>query len=126
MYLAIKHLHVTCVVLSGFGFTLRAFWMLVGSPKLHARLTRILPHIVDTVLLVSAIALSVMAAQYPFVHGWVTAKVLGLVAYIVLGTIALKRGRSLRIRRAALAGALLTFAWIVSVALSKSAAGFLA
>ena len=124
MYLAIKHLHVTCVVLSGFGFLLRAVWMLAGSPKLHARLTRIVPHIVDTVLLASAIALSVMAAQYPFVDGWITAKVLGLIAYIVLGTIALKRGRNLRTRLVALAGAVATFAWIVSVALSKSPAGF--
>lgn len=126
MYVAIKSLHLTCIVLSGFGFLVRAFWMLKGSPKLHARLTRIVPHVVDTLLLASAIALSVMAGQYPFVDDWVTAKVLGLIVYIVLGTIALKRGRSLKIRLAALVGALTTFAWIVSVALSKSPAGFLA
>ena len=126
MYLAIKHLHVTCVVLSGFGFVLRAIWMLTDSPRLHARLTRILPHVVDTVLLASAIAPSVMVAQYPFVHGWVTAKVLGLLAYIVFGTVALKRGQNLRTRVAALVAALVTFAWIVSVALSKSPAGFFA
>lgn len=125
MYVAIKTLHLTCIVLSGFGFLVRAFWMLKGSSKLHARLTRIVPHIVDTVLLASAIALSVTAGQYPFVDDWVTAKVLGLIVYIVLGTIALKRGRNLKIRLAALLGALATFAWIVSVALSKSSAGFL-
>ena len=54
------------------------------------------------------------------VHGWLTAKVFGLIAYIVLGTIALKRGRTPGIRTAAFCGALLVFAYIVAVAMSKS------
>ncbi|TVO60421.1 SirB2 family protein [Denitromonas ohlonensis] len=123
MYLAIKHIHITCVVLSGLGFLLRAWWMLSASPRLQHRLTRILPHVIDTLLLSTAIALSVMMAQYPFVHGWVSAKVLGLLAYIGFGTVALKRGRSAGVRRAALVAAVLTFGWIVSVALTKSPAG---
>lgn len=98
--------------------------MLSGSPLLGHRLTRVLPHIIDTVLLTSAITLAVMLAQYPLVAGWVTAKVFGLLLYIVLGTVALKRGRTRTVRVAAFAGALLTFGWIISVALTKQPAGF--
>ncbi|MCZ4305142.1 SirB2 family protein [Zoogloeaceae bacterium G21618-S1] len=123
MYLTIKHIHITCVTLSGLGFLVRAWWMLTDSPRLQHRLTRILPHVIDTLLLSTAIALSVMMAQYPFVHGWVSAKVFGLLAYIGFGTVALKRGRTAGVRRVALAAAVLTFGWIVSVALTKSPAG---
>ncbi len=126
MYLAIKHLHVTCVVLSILGFLLRSSWMLSGSALLRHRLTRVVPHLIDTVLLLSAIWLAVALRQYPFVAPWITAKVLGLLAYIVLGAIALRRGRSLWIRSVAVLAAVAVYLWIVSVALSKNAAGFLA
>lgn len=126
MYFAIKHLHVTSVVLSLLGFLLRGSWMLSGSALLQHRLTRVLPHIIDTVLLLSAIWLAAAIRQYPFEAGWVTAKVLGLLAYIVLGTIALKRGRTRAIRIGALVAALAVYLWIISVAFSKNAAGFLA
>jgi uncharacterized membrane protein SirB2 len=125
MYFAIKHLHVTCVVLSAAGFLLRGLWMLTGNPMLDKRLTRVLPHLIDSVLLLSAIALAVMIAQYPFAAGWVTAKVFGLLAYIGLGAIALKRGRTLKIRAVAFFAALAVYGWIVSVALTKNIAGFL-
>ncbi len=124
MYFVIKHLHVTCVVLSATGFLLRGLWMVTGSPLLHHRLTRVLPHIIDSVLLLSAIALAVSIQQYPLSAGWVTAKVLGLLAYIFLGTIALKRGRTMSMRVTAFVAALLVYAWIVSVAITKNVAGF--
>ena len=126
MYYLIKNLHVTCVVLSAVGFLLRGTWMLTGSALLLHRLTRVLPHLVDSTLLLSAIALAVMIEQYPFSAGWVTAKVIGLLAYILLGTVALKRGRTRGVRIAAFAAAILVYAWIVSVALSKNIAGYLA
>ncbi|MGE5490708.1 MAG: SirB2 family protein [Actinomycetota bacterium] len=119
-YLAIKHLHVTFVALSGLGFCLRGFWMLTGSPLLRARLTRILPHVIDTVLLGSALTLVFMSGQYPFVQPWLTAKVLGLLAYIVFGTLALKRGRTPEMRLGFFVLALLTFAYIVGVALTRN------
>ena len=119
-YILVKYLHVSFVVLSGTGFVLRGAWMLQGSPMLARRWVRVLPHVVDTVLLASAIALAVMMEQYPLVHGWLTAKVLGLIAYIALGTIALKRGRTRAVRIAAFCGALVVFAYIVAVALTKS------
>jgi len=87
---------------------------------LARRWVRVLPHAVDTALLASAIALALRSAQYPLVHDWLTAKVVGLIAYIVLGTIALKRGRTRRVRIAALWGALLVLVYIVAVATTKS------
>ncbi|MER2552000.1 MAG: SirB2 family protein [Thauera sp.] len=126
MYYLVKNLHVTCVVLSATGFLLRGSWMITGNPLLRHRLTRVLPHIIDSTLLLSAITLAVMIEQYPFSAGWVTAKVVGLLAYILLGTLALKRGRTRQVRLVALAAAILVYAWIVSVALTKDIAGYLA
>jgi len=124
-YAFLKYLHVSSVLLSGTGFVLRGVWMMRGSPMLARRWVRVAPHVLDTVLLASAIALAVMIGQYPLAHGWLTAKVLGLVAYIVLGTIALKRGRTRAVRVAAFCGALLVFAYIVAVAITKSALPYL-
>ncbi len=149
-YLALKHLHMTCVALSGGGFFLRGLLMLRASPWLASRPARVLPHLVDSLLLASALTLAVWSGQYPFVQGWLTAKVLGLLVYIGLGSVALraplseqvstykavdvgrnlfrhlylKRGRSRRVRLAAGLAALAVFGYIVSVALTKNPAGF--
>jgi uncharacterized membrane protein SirB2 len=118
-YLAVKQLHVACVLLSIAGFAARGLLMLAGSPLLQAKFVRIAPHVVDTLLLASAAWLAWMLHQYPFVHGWLTAKVLGLAAYIVLGVVALRRGRTKAVRAWAFAGALLAVAYVVAVALNK-------
>lgn len=125
-YLALKHLHLTAVILSFALFVLRGLWMLADSPHLQRRWVRIVPHLVDTVLLASAIGLTLMLRQYPFVNGWLTAKVLALIAYIILGSIALKRGPTKPIRAVAWVAALATFGYIVSVALTRHPLGFLA
>lgn len=125
MYYGIKHLHMILAVVSILGFALRGVWMMSGSSLLERRLVRVLPHVVDTLLLVTALVLAVMIAQYPFVSGWVTAKVVGLVIYIVLGMVALRRGRTKGIRIAAFFAAIVVFVWIASVAVSKNPAGFL-
>lgn len=123
-YIALKYLHLSCVVLSGAGFVLRGLWMMRNSPMLARRWVRVLPHVVDTALLASAIALAVALGQYPLVDGWLTAKLAGLIAYIVLGSIALKRGRTPKTRIWAFCGALLVLAYIVAVALTKSVLPF--
>lgn len=119
-YLALKHLHVACVVFSGLGFALRGGWMLLGSPLLRAPATRIAPHVIDTLLLGSALLLAWQSGQYPFAQGWLTAKFFGLLAYIACGTVALKRGRTPRIRATFLVLALLAYAYIVAVALTRN------
>ena len=125
-YLLVKYVHVGCVILSIAGFAARGGLMIAGSPVLNARFVRIAPHVVDTVLLASAAWLAWMLGQAPFVHGWLTAKVLALVAYIVLGIVALRRGPTKTARAIALVAALLTAGYIVSVALTRDPRGALA
>jgi len=119
-YLALKHLHVTCVVLSGLGFCLRGWWMFTESPRLKARLVRVFPHVVDSLLLGSALAMAYLSGQYPFAQGWLTAKFLGLLVYIACGTMALKRGKTQGVRLVFFSLAVLVYTYIVSVALTRS------
>ncbi|RJG06882.1 regulator SirB [Noviherbaspirillum cavernae] len=118
-YLAVKHLHVTFAALSGILFFVRGLWMLADSGMLQRRWVKIVPHVIDTLLLVFALILVVWSGQYPFAQNWLTAKLLALVVYIVLGTIALKRGRTKSVRIAAFIGALLAFGYIVTVAVTR-------
>ncbi len=120
IYLALKYLHVTCVILSGLGFLWRLRLMWLASPSLSHRLARVLPHIIDTLLLSSALLLAWLSGQYPFAADWLTAKFLALLAYIIFGSIALKRGRTRPIRGVFALLALLTYVYIVSVALQRS------
>jgi uncharacterized membrane protein SirB2 len=116
----LKAVHVSSALISITGFLLRGVWMLQDSRLLRARATRILPHIVDTVLLVSAIALTLRSAQYPLAHTWLTAKVLALLAYIALGGIALKYGKNRWVRTLSFGLALLSFLYIVLVAITRN------
>ncbi|WP_250657462.1 SirB2 family protein [Alkalimarinus coralli] len=123
-YMILKHIHLTCIGLTFILFSVRGFWMLTNSDKLQMKWVKIAPHIIDTCLLLSAISLAVMLQISPFVHGWLMAKIIGLIVYIVLGTVALKRGKTKAVRTTAFVLALLTFGYIVNVALTKSAALF--
>lgn len=125
MYLILKQLHVTCVALSGTGFFLRGLWMLQDSPMLRQRWVRVVPHIVDTLLLTSAISMAILSAQYPFAVDWLSAKLFGLLAYILCGTMALKRGRNRSERATYFFCALVAFAYIVSVAVTRNPLGLL-
>jgi uncharacterized membrane protein SirB2 len=126
LFFWIKSIHVGSVGLSIAGFVARGVLMLRGSRLLEARFVRVAPHVVDTVLLASALWLCWLLREYPFVDGWLSAKVLGLAAYIALGTIALKRGRSRRVRAAAFAAALAAVAYVVTVAIAHDPRGPLA
>ncbi|PWG64807.1 SirB2 family protein [Sediminicurvatus halobius] len=119
-YMIAKHLHTTAVALTLILFLVRGAWMFADSGMLQRKWVRIVPHVIDTVLLLSALYLAIAVWGWPATfHGWITAKLLALIAYIVLGTIALKRGRTKGVRSAAFVGALLVFAYLVAVALSK-------
>jgi uncharacterized membrane protein SirB2 len=120
-YRAVSVLHIGCAALSIAGFALRGAWMLVDSPLLQNRFVRVAPHVVDTVLLASAAWLAWYLGQIPFVHAWITAKLLALVLYVVLGMFALRRGRTKAQRAAAFVAALATAAYIVAVALTRDA-----
>ena len=124
-YLAIKSLHMITAVLTISGFILRGYWMMLQSDKLQLRAVRIAPHIIDTLFLASGIALVWVLHLNAFTTPWLLAKFAGLIGYIILGTIAIKRGPTLQIRVIAFVGALSLFAYIVGVALSRSPASWL-
>lgn len=98
--------------------------MIRESELLKKRWVKILAPIIDTVLLVSAIALTIKISQYPFVDHWLTAKVLALVFYIALGMVALNYGKTKKIRITAWLGALFCFSYIASVAVTHNPAAF--
>ena len=120
MYLTLKIIHASCALLSILGFAGRGFLKVSRNEVPGHFAFRVLPHIIDTLLLVSAILLVILSGQYPFVVGWVTAKVLALLAYIGLG-IALMRSSGDKNQRAVLYGlTLLVAVYILSVAISKN------
>jgi uncharacterized membrane protein SirB2 len=116
-YFLVKSVHVWSVALSVLLFVVRGGLMLADSAALRHWTLRYSPHVVDTVLLTSALMLTGIVRQYPFANGWLTAKVVGLVAYVVLGSIAIRRGRTKRTRALAFVGALAAVAYIVATAL---------
>ncbi len=121
LYEGVKALHLSCAAVSFALFVARGVWMMQGSPRLGHPVTRILPHAVDSTLLASAVVLAALTAQYPFVHAWITVKVVLVLAYIGLGMVGLKRGRTKAVRVGAWATALVVFACVVLIAVSKSA-----
>jgi uncharacterized membrane protein SirB2 len=126
MYLILNIVHVACAIASICGFMLRGYWMMTSSDLLQRKLTRIAPHIIDTLFLLSGITMLYMLSLNPLTQGWLVAKFGGLIAYILLGTIAIKRGPTMQIRMIAFVGAVSVFAYIAGVALSRSAASWLA
>ena len=125
-YLLLRDIHISCVVLSGTGFFVRGVLMLCASPVLAQRWLRVVPHVVDSVLLGSAVMLAVQSGQYPLAQDWLSAKLVALLAYIGCGTMALKRARTRRARLMYFVAALLIFAYIVSVAMTRNALGWAA
>ncbi len=122
-YLDWKTLHVAMVVASVAGFLLR-FGLRFAAPRmLQARLVRILPHIIDTLLLVSAVAMVLIA--WPGVPAWIRAKIVGLLVYIVAGSLALKRARRPAAIAIAFLVAMTAVAYIVVTAYTKDPWGFL-
>lgn len=115
-FMLLKHIHVSCAGISFALFFLRGIWSFRGSPIMRQRWIKVVPHIVDTLLLASALMLAYTIDQYPFLDGWLTAKFFGLVLYILLGTIALKYGKTKTVRVSAWFAAQAAFFYIVLVA----------
>lgn len=126
LFEGLKLTHVACAFLSITGFTLRGYWMATGNVLLQSRPAKVLPHFVDTFLLGSAIGMLVVMQLSPLAAPWLITKIIALLVYIGLGMVALRFGRSRRIRIGAWLSALATAAYLVSVAYSKSPWGFVA
>lgn len=118
-YAVLKALHVACVALSVGGFVLRFGCTIVRPAVLRARAVRVVPHAVDTVLLVSGVVLAWQLGGAG-VRGWLPAKIVALILYIVLGSVALRRGGRRASGLAAAIAALMTVAYIVAVAIRKT------
>lgn len=119
-----KYIHVSAVTLTVIFFFVRGLWMIMDSEILKKKWVKILAVTIDSILLVSAVILTMKISQYPFSHPWLTAKVLALVIYIALGMIALHYGSTKKIRIAAWLAALLCFGYIASVALTRNPMSF--
>ena len=116
----LRHLHMAMAGLSILGFVLRGFWAW-RAPRLLARKpVKILPHIIDTLLLLSAIGLLVAYGWNPFAQAWLVAKIGLLIVYIGLGLVALKPWYGAAVRLPAFLAAVAVFAWIVSIALAHA------
>ena len=121
VYEIIKNIHVLTAIMSISGFILRGIWMMKSSVYLQNRWVKVVPHVNDTILLVSAIFLVVLSAQYPGPIAWLNAKIVALLVYIILGTVALKRGSTKTVRIITWCLAILVFIYIFVVANVKTA-----
>ena len=118
-YVGVRHLHVAAVTLSLTLFVVRAVWRARAPERLAQRWVKVLPHVVDTVLLLSGVWLAWQLGGAG-VRGWLPAKLIALVAYVVLGSLALRRSAPRGVSIAAAVAAVATFGYIVSVAITKS------
>jgi len=125
-YATVKLVHQSAVALSVTGFFVRGVASFAGAGWVRGRAAKSLPHVVDTVLLLSALTLAWMLRLTPGDAPWLLAKIVGLVIYVGFGVVALRPGGSVAVRATAWVAALATVGWIVSVAITKNPRGFLA
>ena len=116
----IKLIHMSTAFISISFFMVRGFWVFKNSPMMSKKWVKILPHVNDTVLLITATLLALSVQQYPFVDGWLTAKFTALIIYIIFGMFALKRAKEMKNKVVFFILALVTFSYIVGVALTRS------
>lgn len=125
-YPQIKSVHIAAVLASGLLFLSRGAALHAGMNWAMAAPLRYLSYAIDTILLTAALMLATLLHQYPFVHSWLTVKVLLLVVYVVLGSFALKRAATRRGRIAFWLAALLVYCFIISIARAHHPAGIFA
>jgi uncharacterized membrane protein SirB2 len=125
-YLALRDLHIVCAALSGGLFTLRGLLQLADFPQVNRLWVRMLSWLIDAALFTAGVLLMLALHMYPPAQRWLSVKLLLLVLYIALGTLALKRARTRRGRALALLAALLVFLYMIGVAVRHHPAGWLA
>lgn len=120
MYTAVKYAHMSFALISISFFLIRASWSVREKPILQRRWVRILPHCIDTLLLACAFYLMFASSLYPQQQPWLSAKIIALLVYIGLGTMAIKRASTARKRLIYAILAVVTFSYIGLVAITKS------
>lgn len=125
LYPLARQTHIGLVIASGALFAARGVGVLSGARWSMRRGVRVTSQIIDTGLLIAALVLLGLLQLNPFTVPWLATKLILLVAYIVLGSLALKRARSARVRLACFIAALLTFACMLGVARAHHPLGLL-
>ena len=120
----IKLFHMSTAFISISFFLVRGIWVFRESPMMTKKWVKILPHVNDTILLTTATLLAINIQQYPFVDAWLTAKITALIIYIVFGMFALKCAKEMKNKVVFFILALLTFSYIVGIALTRSVSWF--
>ena len=115
----LKLIHVSCAALSISGFFYRGLLKFYAPQGLQRKWLKIAPHVVDTLLLVSAIMLMVQSSLYPTTHAWILTKIILLVVYIGLGLMTLRFARTRRMALLSFVLAILCFGYIVAVAITR-------
>ena len=123
-YSTIKLIHQGAVSLSFIGFFARGLGAIADAAWVRTRWAKTVPHVVDSVLLISALTLAWMLRINPAAAPWLLAKIVGLLVYIALGVVALRAGSTRPVRAVAWVAALTAFAYIVSVASTRNPMGF--
>lgn len=118
--LTVKAIHIFCAYTTGLGFLLRGVLALLQSPFAQHRLTKTLPHIVDSCLLVSGLVMVVSWSLSPLSEYWLMAKTIALFLYIGFGLLMLRWGDTDGKRWIGLIGGLLVYLYIIGAAHSKS------
>ncbi|MDY6984533.1 MAG: SirB2 family protein [Pseudomonadota bacterium] len=124
MYLTIKTIHMTCALISFTGFLFRAYLMVIESKWLNHKYVLVTPHVIDTLFLLSGATMAFMVNFGLFSQMWLTTKITLLMFYLLFVGIALNRGKTRRIRIASFFLAILTFGYIVGVAVVKNPGGW--
>jgi uncharacterized membrane protein SirB2 len=112
--------HVSTALLSISGFIFRGILRFRGSDLVNRKWLKIAPHIVDTVLIISAIILLIQSGLNLLTTPWLMAKIIALIIYIALGLIAFRFGKTRTVRLLAWCEAILVFGYILSVAVTKN------
>ncbi len=120
----VKYFHVSMALLSITGFIIRGIWMIQESAYLHQKWVKVLPHIIDSLLLISAIFMAISLAINPLEQSWLLSKIIALLLYIALGMVALRFGKSITQRKIAWILAIIVFLYIVLVAFTKQSLPF--
>lgn len=118
MYIALKHLHLTLIALAFGLFLLRYFWLMTGSPQLQKKPFKILPHPINLLMILSGFAVA-HAASFPLSSPWILAKLGALVVFVILGLLTFKQATKTK-QIVFFSAALITFVYIISVAVTKS------
>ena len=120
MYLIFKHSHLSLMLISVSLLIIRTIAVTVDAQWLQKKWAKILPHAIDTLLILSAIGLMLLIGQYPITDHWLSAKIIGLFGYIMFGTLAIKGQKSAASRIGMLLIALCFIGYMASVAISKN------